>query len=90
VFKLAMALLYESRDVAPGARLVLSVHDELVLEVGEADAEVARHWLARCMREAGQVYLARVPVVVEVGVGATWADTKKTAAPVEEVDEWAA
>jgi DNA polymerase I-like protein with 3'-5' exonuclease and polymerase domains len=90
VFKLAMALLYESRDVAPGARLVLSVHDELVLEVGEADAEVARHWLARCMQEAGQVYLARVPVVVEVGVGATWADTKKTAAPVEEVDEWAA
>jgi DNA polymerase I-like protein with 3'-5' exonuclease and polymerase domains len=90
VFKLAMALLYESRDVAPGARLVLSVHDELVLEVGEADAEIARHWLARCMREAGQVYLARVPVVVEVGVGATWADTKKTAAPVEEVDEWAA
>jgi DNA polymerase I len=90
VFKLAMALLYESRDVGPDARLVLSVHDELVLEVGEADAAVARHWLARCMREAGQVYLERVPVVVEVGVGATWADTKKTAAPVEEVDEWAA
>ena len=90
VFKTAMALLYESRDVAPSARLVLSVHDELVLEVGEAEAEVARHWLARCMREAGQVYLERVPVVVEVGVGATWADTKKTAAPVEEVDEWAA
>jgi DNA polymerase-1 len=90
VFKLAMALLYESRDAAPGAHLVLSVHDELVLEVGEADAEVARRWLARCMREAGQVYLERVPVVVEVGVGATWADTKATAAPVEEVDEWAA
>ncbi|HXM56322.1 MAG TPA: DNA polymerase, partial [Candidatus Dormibacteraeota bacterium] len=90
VFKLAMGLLYESRDVAPSAHLVLSVHDELVLEVGEAEAEAARHWLARCMREAGQVYLERVPVVVEVGVGATWADTKKTAAPVEEVDEWAA
>ena len=90
IFKLAMALLHERRDVAPGAHLVLSVHDELVLEVDEAEAEVARHWLARCMREAGQVYLERVPVVVEVGVGATWAETKKTAAPVEEVDEWAA
>jgi DNA polymerase I len=90
VFKTAMALLYESRDVASGAHLVLSVHDELVLEVGETEAEVARHWLARCMREAGQIYLERVPVVVEVGVGSTWADTKKTAAPVEEVDEWAA
>ena len=87
---MAMALLYESGHVAPGARLVLSVHDELVLEVGEAEAEAAGHWLARCMREAGQAYLARVPAVVEVGVGQTWADTKKTAAPVEEVDEWAA
>ena len=85
-----MAMLFESREVAPDARLVLSVHDELVLAVGEAEAEVARRWLALCMREAGQVYLERVPVVVEAGVGATWADTKKTAAPVEEVDEWAA
>jgi len=85
-----MATLFESRGVAPDARLVLSVHDELVLEVSEAEAEVARRWLARCMREAGQAYLERVPVVVEAGAGATWADTKKTAAPVEEVDEWAA
>jgi DNA polymerase I len=90
VFKLAMGLLCESRDIVPTARLVLSVHDELVVEVDEADADTARRWLADCMRRAGEQYLRRVPVVVEVGTGPTWADTKKKAAPVEEVDEWAA
>jgi len=85
-----MALLCESRDAVPSARLVLSVHDELVVEVDEADAVAARRWLADCMRQAGEHFLKRVPVAVEVGVGRTWADTKKTAAPVEEVDEWAA
>ncbi len=90
IFKLAMAHLYERRKDVPDAQLVLSVHDELVLEVAESQAEAARHWLSGCMREAGEQYLERVPVVVEVGAGLTWADTKKTATPVEEVDEWAA
>jgi len=90
VFKVAMALLYESREVAPDAQLVLSVHDELVVEVGESHAEEARHWLAGCMRRAGEHFLERVPVVVEAGTGPTWADTKKTAAPVEPPVEVAA
>jgi DNA polymerase I len=90
IFKLAMALLYERHDNVPSARLVLSVHDELVVEVDETEAGTARRWLADCMRQAGEHFLQRVPVVVEAGTGLTWADTKRTAAPVEEADEWAA
>jgi DNA polymerase I len=90
IFKVAMGLLFETRAEVPSARLVLSVHDELVLEVVEAEADAARVWLARCMREAGERYLKRVPVVTEVGVGPSWAETKKSAAPLEEDSEWAA
>jgi DNA polymerase-1 len=90
VFKLAMGLLCESREIVPSARLVLSVHDELVVEVDEAEADTARRWLAACMRQAGEHFLKRVPVAVEVGVGPTWADTKMTATPVEDNEEAAA
>jgi len=90
IFKVAMGLLFETRAQVPDARLVLSVHDELVLEVAEPEADAARTWLARCMREAGERYLKRVPVVAEVGIGLSWAETKKSASPVEEDSQWAA
>ena len=51
------------------SRLVLQVHDELVLEVPEAEVDWAREALPRLM--AGVVQL-KVPLVAEVGVGANW------------------
>jgi len=60
------------------------------LQGREGQAEVARRWLADCMKRAGEQYLRRVPVVVEAGTGLTWADTNGTATPVEENAEWAA
>jgi hypothetical protein len=37
--KLALALLWERREEAPGAFPVLAVHDEIVIECDEAKAE---------------------------------------------------
>jgi DNA polymerase I len=51
------------------SRLILQVHDELVLEVPEAEVAVIREALPRLM--AGVAQLA-VPLVAEVGVGANW------------------
>jgi len=51
------------------SRLVLQVHDELVLEVPETELEVVRGELPRLM--AGVAQLA-VPLLVEVGAGANW------------------
>ncbi|MCC6524205.1 MAG: DNA polymerase I [Polyangiaceae bacterium] len=69
ILKLAMVRLAE--PVVPGARMVLTVHDELVLEVPEAD--VAR--AAERTRTAMQSVLPlAVPLVVDVGSGKTWAD----------------
>ncbi|HEY8416346.1 MAG TPA: DNA polymerase, partial [Thermaerobacter sp.] len=57
-----------------GAELVASVHDELVVECDEDRAKEVAAVVKREMEAAGEEFIAPVPVVVEVGVGKTWAD----------------
>ena len=52
-----------------GARMILQVHDELVLEVPERELDAVRAGIVRLM--AGAAELA-VPLVVDVGIGANW------------------
>ena len=52
------------------------VHDEIVLEVQEEEAE---HWataLKEAMESAGAEVCQQVPIVAEVSWGKTWADAK--------------
>ena len=51
------------------SQLVLQVHDELVLEVPDNELLDVRSQLPKLM---GQVEKLKVPLVVEVGVGANW------------------
>ena len=51
------------------SRLLLQVHDELVLEVAPGEEEVLRHLVVEAMSGAASL---RVPLEVSVGVGATW------------------
>jgi DNA polymerase-1 len=51
------------------SRLILQVHDELVLEVPEAELPAVRSELPRLM---GGVAQLAVPLLVDVGVGANW------------------
>ena len=51
------------------AMLIMQVHDELVLEVPDAEIEVVKTRLPQLM--AGVAQLA-VPLVVDVGVGPNW------------------
>lgn len=53
--------------------LVLTVHDELVLEAPEADAEEAAALLVEGMLVAGARVLGDVPAAVDVEVGHSWA-----------------
>jgi DNA polymerase-1 len=76
IFKLAMVNLdaeLEMRGMA--ARMVLTVHDEVVLEVplGEVDAAVS---LVREVMES--VCELAVPLRVDIATGATWADAKSS------------
>jgi DNA polymerase-1 len=54
---------------APDAKLVLQVHDELVLEVPEAELERVTLEVPRLMSNVAQL---KVPLLAEVGVGANW------------------
>jgi DNA polymerase-1 len=51
------------------SRLILQVHDELVLEVPDAELETVKTTLPRLM---GSVATLDVPLVVDVGVGPNW------------------
>lgn len=69
ILKLAMVKLAD--PVVPGARMILTVHDELVFEVPEAKAEEA----SKLIREAMEgVIKLEVPLTVDVGIGKNWAE----------------
>ncbi len=53
----------------PGARLVMQVHDELVLEVEESQLEMVRDAVVEHMSSAADL---DVPLVVDAGFGADW------------------
>ena len=69
ILKLAMVDLGREGAV-PGARMILTVHDELVFEVTEADAKRAGEDIRERMSAAMKL---AVPLVVDVGTGTNWA-----------------
>jgi len=69
ILKLAMLRLRE--PPTPGARMVLTVHDELVFEVPDAEVDQAKRRVRDAMERA---YPLDVPLAVDVGAGKTWKD----------------
>jgi DNA polymerase-1 len=70
LIKLAMLAVQRWLDqTGMKSKLVLQVHDELVLEVPDDEIAAVRHELPRLM---GGVARLAVPLVVDVGVGANW------------------
>ncbi len=55
----------------PRARLILQVHDELLVEVPAAEAESVRRLMHDAMEGAATL---RVPLLVESGIGQNWAE----------------
>jgi DNA polymerase-1 len=70
LIKLAMLAVQKALDEEGRAtRMVMQVHDELVLEVPAAEEAWAREAIPRLMAGVAQL---RVPLLAEVGVGANW------------------
>ena len=61
------------REEGRGARLVLQVHDELLLEVPDAEVGAVRTLVREEMCGA---YPLDPPLAVDVGVGDNWAEAK--------------
>ncbi|MCL4105975.1 UNVERIFIED_CONTAM: hypothetical protein GTU68_058281 [Idotea baltica] len=53
----------------PDARIIMQVHDELVLEVAEAEVERVTNKVCQLMSEAAQL---AIPLIVDAGVGDNW------------------
>jgi DNA polymerase-1 len=74
IIKVAMVRIHERlRAEGRGARLVLQVHDELLLEVPDAETSTARELVRAEMCGA---YPLDPPLAVDVGVGDNWAEAK--------------
>jgi DNA polymerase-1 len=72
IIKLAMLGVHRAlREEGLRSRLLLQVHDELVLEVADGEREALE---ALVRREMGGAYPLSVPLDVSVGVGRTWDD----------------
>ncbi len=70
VIKLAMIRIDSSlKEAGLDARLILQVHDELIIECAEKDAEAAKEILIREMEGAAEL---KVPLTVAAGIGKNW------------------
>ena len=72
--KAALVLLH--RRLPPlGARLVLCVHDEVLVETPVEHAEAVKKVVEDSMIEGMKVFVTAVPIVVEASIRRTWAET---------------
>ncbi len=68
------AIVLAAGRLPEGAALVSTVHDELVVECREQDAEAVRSILSESMTEAMAALFPEVPVEVEARICMTWAE----------------
>ncbi len=74
LIKIAMVRLHRAlRSERMAARLLLQVHDELVIEAPAAEVDRAAGLVREHMEGVAEL---KVPLVVEVGVGDNWLDAK--------------
>ena len=74
IIKIAMVKVYDAlREKCPEAKLILQVHDELICEVPQAQAETVAQILKEEMENAVKL---SVPLRADVKVGRSWFETK--------------
>ncbi len=72
IIKIAMVKVYKRlKEELPAAKLILQVHDELIVEVDEADSKRAAEILRSEMENAVKL---SVPLIVDAKEGKTWYD----------------
>lgn len=72
ILKRSLRLLHDALRGTSG-KLVNIVHDEIIVECDAAEAEQTAERLERSMRLAGEEYVKRVPVKVDIKIADEWA-----------------
>ena len=74
LIKIAMIGIHGAlREGGMASRMLLQVHDELVLEAPGDEIETVKHIVRKHMEGAAEL---RVPLVVDIGTGPNWLDAK--------------
>jgi DNA polymerase-1 len=73
IMKRAMIDVHAALAPYPDARMILTVHDELLFEVPASKAETMSALVRQHMQGAAAL---SVPLTVDVGVGENWKDAK--------------
>jgi len=74
ILKLAMIGTHAALARIPTARMILTVHDELLFEVSADRADETSAIVRQHMQGAARL---NVPLIVDVGVGANWNEAKQ-------------
>ena len=74
IIKIAMVHVAKAlRDAGLAGRLVLQIHDELIVDAPEAEAETTKTLMEECMEQVVQL---KVKLIAEAATGRSWYDTK--------------
>ena len=74
IIKIAMVKTEQAlKESGCDAALILQVHDELIVEASEKDAEKVKEILVSCMENACSL---AVPMSVDANVGKNWFEAK--------------
>jgi DNA polymerase-1 len=74
IFKLAMIDLDRALEASDSrSRMILTVHDEIVLEVPVDEVEAVKAVVTKTMESVCEL---KVPLVVDLGFGPNWAEAK--------------
>jgi DNA polymerase-1 len=69
--KIAMANIFLELE-PKGVKFINTVHDELVFECPEEQAEYVKEIVKREMEKAGSIFLTDLPCIVEISISDTW------------------
>ena len=74
IIKVAMVRVHRAiEEKGLKAKLVLQIHDELIIDTPEDEVEQVKILLKDCMEKVMEL---KVPLTVEVSSGHSWFDTK--------------
>ncbi len=74
IIKIAMIRVYNAiKNKGLKSKLILQIHDELIVDCAQGEEEIVQQILKQEMQN---VYISLVPLLVEVGIGETWFETK--------------
>lgn len=74
IIKIAMIRVYKRlREEKLKSKLILQVHDELILEVSKDEIDIVKNIVKECMEDAMKL---NVPLEVDINTGNNWFDAK--------------